>query len=189
ISDLEDYFGKVSLISPSTDTSPLMFKLVACAPRPIDEIFPKFDCMELPPTIYKKDRERIHLLISSESGNSFVEEVENLDTVDKVVLKKLSPFKSSETKYPIYISISDVMSQLTQRQIHSLILAVKKGYYEIPRKTGTEELAKNFDISRRTFEEHLRKAEKKLVENFVPLMLFNVNKEENSALKDDIELK
>ncbi len=154
--EIENHLGKVSIISPKTDSSPLMFKLEECAPRPIDNILPNFDCMELPPAIYQKEKEKLHLLITSNSGNSFIEEVEKLDIVETVSLKKLSPFKSSDTKYPVYISISDVISQLTQKQMYSLASASKEGYYEIPRKIGTEELAEKFHIGRRTFEEHLK---------------------------------
>ncbi|MFW9996679.1 MAG: helix-turn-helix domain-containing protein [Candidatus Odinarchaeota archaeon] len=45
----------------------------------------------------------------------------------------------------------------------------------MPRQIGKEALAKKFDISRRTFEEHLRKAEKKLVENFGPTLLIHIS--------------
>jgi len=48
---------------------------------------------------------------------------------------------------------------------------VEAGYYEIPRKATTGELAGRLDVDRRTFEEHLRRAEKKLLPALVDHVL------------------
>ncbi|MFX0206656.1 MAG: helix-turn-helix domain-containing protein, partial [Candidatus Hodarchaeota archaeon] len=60
----------------------------------------------------------------------------------------------------------------SERQLEALILAVKQGYYEIPRKVPTEELASRLAIGRRTFIEHLHKAENKIFRALVPLLMF-----------------
>ncbi len=52
---------------------------------------------------------------------------------------------------------------LTQKQREVYETARKHGYYEWPRETSTRELAAEFDISKTTLLEHLRKAESKLL--------------------------
>jgi len=56
-----------------------------------------------------------------------------------------------------------VLSELTDRQKEILIKAKQSGYYEIPRKITTMELAQEFGISKTAILEHLRKAEGKIM--------------------------
>lgn len=55
-----------------------------------------------------------------------------------------------------------VLNQLTQKQREVLVAAYKIGYY-IPRKTTSEQLAKNLKLADSTVVEHLRKAEQRLI--------------------------
>ena len=56
-----------------------------------------------------------------------------------------------------------LLSGLTDRQKEILIKAKQLGYYEIPRKVTSSELAKEFKISKSAVLEHLRKAEGKIM--------------------------
>ena len=49
------------------------------------------------------------------------------------------------------------------RQLVVLCTAVETGCYDSPPRTSTEKLARSFDPSRTTLEEHLRKAEAKVL--------------------------
>nr|WP_225307842.1 MULTISPECIES: helix-turn-helix domain-containing protein [unclassified Haloarcula] len=51
------------------------------------------------------------------------------------------------------------------RELAALQLALESGYYEQPRKTSLRELADRTAVARSTYEEHLRKAENKLLTN------------------------
>lgn len=53
---------------------------------------------------------------------------------------------------------------LSDKQRKALYLAKKEGYYNYPKKIDLEELAKVSKVSRATFREHLRKAEKKILD-------------------------
>ncbi len=53
--------------------------------------------------------------------------------------------------------------QLTDRQREVVELAVEAGYFERPRRNNTGELASVLDISRATFTQHLRAAQRKLL--------------------------
>ncbi|MFO7925262.1 MAG: helix-turn-helix domain-containing protein [Halobacteriota archaeon] len=65
------------------------------------------------------------------------------------------------------IAPSDMISDFTCRQREVLETAHDDGYYELPRKTTTAEIAKKLGITRRTVEEHLRRGEKKVMDGFV----------------------
>ncbi|RQH02469.1 helix-turn-helix domain-containing protein [Natrarchaeobius oligotrophus] len=56
-----------------------------------------------------------------------------------------------------------VTAGLTDRQMEALVAAHEHGFYEIPRENTSEEVAETLDLSRRTFEEHLRRAEGKVI--------------------------
>jgi len=64
------------------------------------------------------------------------------------------------------ISITQVLPNLTEKQKKVFEIAVKHGYYNSPRKTDLRKLAKIAKISYSTFQEHLRKAEAKIIPNF-----------------------
>jgi len=69
------------------------------------------------------------------------------------------------------IFIPEIMPELTEKQHNAFKTASRKGYYEFPRKTNLHKLAKLTNISRPTFEEHLRKAEIKLLRFMKELVL------------------
>jgi len=61
----------------------------------------------------------------------------------------------------------DPLATLTDRQREALSVAVDGGYYERPRETGAAEVAERMDVGRRTAAEHLRKAERRVLEAVV----------------------
>ncbi|WP_254768758.1 helix-turn-helix domain-containing protein [Salinilacihabitans rarus] len=65
------------------------------------------------------------------------------------------------------LTLDDVVPTLTGRQRAALSLAVERGYYDLPRGTTTRELADELGVSRRTAEDHLRRAERKLITSMV----------------------
>ena len=61
------------------------------------------------------------------------------------------------------VFIPNVMPKMTEKQKEALRLAVKEGYYNYPRKTDLKKLSKITKVSRVTFQEHLKKAESKIL--------------------------
>ncbi len=64
------------------------------------------------------------------------------------------------------VSILGVQPNLTEKQRSAYELAVKKGYYEYPKRIDIKQLAKLSGISYSTFQQHLKYAEKKISEFF-----------------------
>jgi predicted DNA binding protein len=72
------------------------------------------------------------------------------------------------------LTANALFSDLTEKQISALLTAYKNGYYRLPRKADIKEIAFKEQVPRTTFQEHLKKAETKLVAALVPyIQLFN----------------
>jgi predicted DNA binding protein len=61
----------------------------------------------------------------------------------------------------------DMLSMLTDRQLEVFQKAVELGYYEIPRRTTHEEIADRLECAPSTVDEHLRKAESRVLRTLV----------------------
>ncbi|MGB9622753.1 MAG: helix-turn-helix domain-containing protein [Candidatus Bathyarchaeia archaeon] len=61
-----------------------------------------------------------------------------------------------------------LFSDLTDKQMDAVLEAYNKGYYSIPRKADVLAIANLKGIPRTTFQEHLRKAENKLISSLIP---------------------
>lgn len=67
-----------------------------------------------------------------------------------------------------------LFSDLTEKQIDALLTAYRHGYYNLPRDADVQTIAIKERVPRTTFQEHLKKAENKVVRGLVPYMqLFN----------------
>ena len=74
------------------------------------------------------------------------------------------------------IPASEILADLTPRQVSALLLGVDRGYYSIPGETNMATLASEVGLSQSTFGEHLRKAEARVLSNLRPyLRSFDVN--------------
>lgn len=60
-----------------------------------------------------------------------------------------------------------MLNHLTEKQRKILLTAYNLGYYSVPRKVGSEELAKTLNLTRATVVEHLRKAEFRLLTQII----------------------
>ena len=99
-------------------------------------------------------------------------EERNMASIDRKEIEKL--IKISEEKYDAKVlslketkiknlGILSVLPNLTGKQKQAFLLAIENGYYEYPRQIELERLAKLMKISLSTFQEHLRKAELRLL--------------------------
>jgi predicted DNA binding protein len=65
------------------------------------------------------------------------------------------------------LTVDALLPDLSPRQREVFATAHGLGYYELPRETTTADVAKVVGIERRTAEDHLRRAEKKMVDELV----------------------
>ncbi|WP_297092440.1 helix-turn-helix domain-containing protein [Thermococcus sp.] len=62
---------------------------------------------------------------------------------------------------------SSPLSKLTKRQAEVLLLAYKSGYFDTPRRVTLRELSQMLGLSPSTVKEHLRKAQRKVLEEVI----------------------
>ena len=74
------------------------------------------------------------------------------------------------------ITTSNLLGGLTGNQAEALVVALDSGYYTVPKKSTTEAVAARVGLPRTTFEEHLRKAESKVMISVAPYMQFSVRR-------------
>lgn len=61
----------------------------------------------------------------------------------------------------------DLLSPLTDRQLEVFQVAVEEGYYDVPRRATHKDIAATLDCAPSTVDEHLRKAESRVVSGLV----------------------
>ena len=74
-------------------------------------------------------------------------------------LKDTALHAMSSDDVPLYFD----MDNLTDKQKHAFDLAVEHGYYGIPKRTDLAKLSRMMKISLATYQEHLRRAESKII--------------------------
>lgn len=84
----------------------------------------------------------------------------------EVVSKRELPLSVLPTNVWVYSLFAD----LTGKQKDAVLKAHQQGYYVSPRKVGTEDVARTSGVSRSTYEEHLRKAENRIMDALVPYL-------------------
>lgn len=116
-------------------------------------------CLSLPPLTYRNGRKLAKVLsLDSTALSSIYAALRDEATVtvsSKREIRNLHP------EIPI-LGLEDIFPKLTDRQLEVFGTAHRGGYYEIPRKVTTSEIAEEVGVERRTAEDHLRRAENKI---------------------------
>lgn len=113
-----------------------------------------------PPLGINEGKVRFSFLGSEKQIKEFMEKVDALGVHYRVVLLADANFS------PI-----SPLSQLTEKQQEVLLAAYKWGYYDIPRKITSQELASKLGLGDSTVVEHLRKAEQRLIKQILETKL------------------
>lgn len=94
--------------------------------------------------------------------------VRSLERLGPVHIERVSEVAPESLN--VSVPLADLTSGLTERQLLVLRRAIEEGYYETPRGTSAEALAKSFGIGRSTLEEHLRKSEQRVLQGFARVL-------------------
>ncbi|QFU83218.1 helix-turn-helix domain-containing protein [Natronorubrum aibiense] len=130
---------------------------------PIIDRFEEHNCLYQPPTIHRQGWEHYTVIAFDEADvRALIRDLESDRDID--VLSKTA-ISEQEIPHSMLAPVDQLFDDLTDRQLAALRLALESGYYEQPRKTSLRELADRTSVARSTYEEHLRKAENKLLTN------------------------
>ncbi len=105
-----------------------------------------------PPLAVRDGKIRVSFLGNSKQVSKFIEKVESTGMSYKVMLLTDANFGPDSP-----------LNQLTVRQREVILTAYRLGYYDIPRRVNSDQLAEKLKIGNSTLVEHLRKAERRLL--------------------------
>jgi predicted DNA binding protein len=153
----------------------------------VTEAIEESDLLEIYPVIYDSGWEyyRVVTFRSEEFGkllkklraNGFEVEILKKGAFEGFLASSLSP------------SADALFSKLTEKQMDSLVAAFIYGYYDRPRRTDIQSVAKKLGVPRSTFQEHLKKAERKVMSAIIPhIQLFRVQLSDSLSLASTIKI-
>ncbi|QLD89583.1 helix-turn-helix domain-containing protein [Natronomonas salina] len=129
----------------------------------IIERFEEYNALYQPPTVHRHGWEHYTVIAFDEDDIQALHEDLEADR-DVEVLSKTAISKQT-IPHSMLAPVDQLFDDLTDRQLAALDLALESGYYEQPRRISIRGLADRTDVARSTYEEHLRKAENKLLTN------------------------
>lgn len=131
----------------------------------VDPCLARHDCLSLPPLSYRDGAKLVRALALDPANLSAL--YRDLVAAGEVTVESKREVAAVAREPPL-LADADARSGLTDRQREVLLVAHERGYYRIPRETTTAEVAEVVGVDRRTAEEHLRRAEQKLMDGLVP---------------------
>lgn len=125
--------------------------------------FEQHNCLYQSPTIYRQGWE--HYTVVAFASEDIRELLSHLRSDREIELLSKTSISEKQIPHSMLAPANQLFENITDRQLAALQLALENGYYEQPRKTSLRELADQTTVARSTYEEHLRKAENKLLTN------------------------
>lgn len=135
-------------------------------PAPVTAVFEKNRCLELQPCVYRGGWEYYRIISFSEKDarNVFA----TLGRYCNIEVVSRRSIRSGAVREAMLVSTTALFGGLTRKQAQALVFALENGYYQVPKKVTTEEMASRLRLPRTTYEEHLRKAEGKVLRSVAP---------------------
>ncbi|MDS0301327.1 helix-turn-helix domain-containing protein [Halogeometricum sp. S1BR25-6] len=165
--DLLDEIDRLgTILHESIDDTGLHVVTQSCLCSLEDSIIERFEahnCLYQPPTVHRQGWEHYSVIAFTESDiRALLHELEADRDIE--VLSKTA-ITAQRIPHSMLAPVDQLFEDVTERQMAALRLALESGYYEQPRKTSLRELANQTAVARSTYEEHLRKAENKILTN------------------------
>lgn len=137
-----------------------------CPPSGVEDCIRNYGCSIVWPALFSEGREFFTIIAPSRDRlRHLMERLKEFGGAELRAVSDIAP-----TDLTLSVNLGGVAGSLTSRQLAVLTKAVEAGYYDAPRRVSSEQLADAFGIARTTFEEHLRKAEAKVLESTVGLL-------------------
>jgi|GEM_PF-697868 predicted DNA binding protein len=146
------------------------------------------NCIPVIPIGYENGYEFCEILAFN--GKDLNIALDNLSKVARIWVESKESIAKPTARSSMTISVDDFFSQLTQKQLDALVQSIEMGYYRYPKNKTIADMAKLLDVSPSTFEEHLRKAEIKVMRAISPyakLARIIVSKQDRTAGRKGLE--
>jgi len=153
-----------TILHKSIDESGLHVVTQSCLCSLEDSIidrFEEYNSLYQPPTIHRQGWEHYSVIAFDEGDVRAL--LADLEADRDIEVLSKTAITEQRIPHSMLAPVDRLFEDVTDRQMAALRLALEAGYYEQPRKTSLRELAEQTAVARSTYEEHLRKAENKLL--------------------------
>lgn len=143
--------------------------LLRCTCGKYDSLWNVFDahqCWYVPPVVYRDGWANFRVISFDARRPSDL--FADLRKRGPAVLVRKRELSLSALPTSVWTNV--LFGDLTARQSEALLSAHRFGYYTSPRAVTTEEIAASLGLGRTTFEEHLRKAENRVIAALIPYL-------------------
>jgi len=155
-----------TILHESVDESGLHVVTQSCLCSLEDSILERFEshnCLYQPPTIHRQGWE--HYTVIAFDENDVRALLQDLEADRDIEVLSKTSITEQQVPHSMLAPVDQLFEDVTDRQRAALRLALESGYYEQPRQATLRDLAEQTAVARSTYEEHLRKAENKLLTN------------------------
>ena len=136
--------------------------------RSVTSVLEKHNTLELQPTIYRDGWEWYRMISFSQKDiKATFDELTKFSKYEIISRTTRPDYSVRET---FVVSTNKIFGELTGKQRDALVAALDNGYYRVPKKVTTDEIAHQMGQPRTTYEEHLRKAESKVLRSVAPYL-------------------
>jgi predicted DNA binding protein len=123
-------------------------------------------CIPVMPVNYRGGLEYCRVLAFTKGALD--DAMTNLSKISKLEVESRSVTLRVSAKGAITVPVDEFLGTLTKKQLAAFIAAMQMGYYGMPKAATIDEIAAKQGMKRSTYEEHLRKAELKILQAVRP---------------------
>lgn len=123
-------------------------------------------CIPVMPLNYRGGQE--HCRVLAFTKGTLDDAMANLSRVSKLEVESRSVIPRESARGAITVPVDEFLGALTMKQLSAFMAAMQMGYYVMPKGATIDEIASRQGMKRSTYEEHLRKAELKILQAVKP---------------------
>ncbi len=172
----EDYsavLGEISKLGEITEVSSDRNKIYLVAKpcyctveNSIGKNIDEFSLLHVLPVVYEQGWEYYRIIaFKHEDVNGLLQRFEDRGFAFEILRKV--PFNGFIAS-SLTLTADALFSGLTEKQMDALLIAYTNGYYQFPKRADVQAIASKKRVPRTTFQEHLKKAENKIIRSLVP---------------------
>ena len=163
-----------------TDSIVLVMKCKHILRGSVEETMNNFSCIALYPFVFQEGWMRVRAVGLEE--NRIAKMFSSLSKMGELKIENKSRIDRDSLRENFAIPTNALVANLTAKQVESLLVAAELGYYNVPRKITFEAIANAVNVPRTTYEEHVRKAESKIINAVVPYLSLFFGRSKNDGL-------
>lgn len=145
----------------------------------IAKIFDRNTAVPLYPIVYRVGWEYYRTLVLDRTRSPHL--IQEFSERGKVEVIRTASARADRPAESIAIQLDELTASMTDLQVEAVVRSVSGGYFDVPRKARLGEIAGRTGVPRRTFGEHLQKAEGKLLRGLTPYLALIRPPERSSA--------